>query len=104
MVNVSFVTLALALFSLPACVVRAQDTAGSPPAASTFYLPDAHAQFSVNIANDSSDVYFFLSAPASAWFGVGFGGRMEDSLMLIAYPSSSGSSKPFPRNISATQR
>ena len=62
------------------------------PAASTFYLPETETQFSVNIANDSSDVYFYFASPAYSWVGVGFGGQMENSLMLIMYPNADGDS------------
>lgn len=61
------------------------------PAASTLYLPDSQMQFSVNIANDSSDVYFYLASPARGWVGVGFGSRMEDSLMVVVYADGEGS-------------
>lgn len=66
------------------------------PAASTLFLSHSATQFSVNIANDSSDVYFFLSAPAHAWVGFGFGAKMERSLMLVAYPDASGASTTRP--------
>ncbi|KAJ4992850.1 integral membrane protein [Stagonosporopsis vannaccii] len=85
MVNTFITLVALTLFSLSSSVL-AQDG----PAASTFFLPHSATQFSVNIANDSSDVYFFLSAPAHAWVGFGFGRAMERSLMLLAYPDGSG--------------
>ncbi|KAF9701547.1 hypothetical protein EKO04_000976 [Ascochyta lentis] len=60
------------------------------PVAATFYLQETETQFSVNIANDSSDVYFYFASPAYSWVGVGFGRQMEDSLMLILYPSADG--------------
>lgn len=62
------------------------------PAASTFYLPGTGTQFSVNVANDSSDVYFYFASPAYSWVGVGFGRQMENSLMLIMYPNADGNS------------
>jgi hypothetical protein len=61
--------------------------------ASTFYLAETETQFSVNIANDSSDVFIYFTSPAYSWVGVGFGDGMANSLMLIMYPSKDGNSK-----------
>ncbi|KAI7550751.1 hypothetical protein KC317_g14183, partial [Hortaea werneckii] len=47
--------------------------------------------FAVNIDSETNDVYFHMSSPSgNDWMGVGFGSKMKDSLMLIAYPSSNG--------------
>ena len=61
--------------------------------ASTFYLAETETQFSVNIANDSSDVFIYFTSPAYSWVGVGFGEGMKDSFMLIMYPSKDGNSE-----------
>jgi hypothetical protein len=87
--SVTPVTLALFVFSAFAFAQTQNDTI-SVPAASTFYVPETETQFSVNIANDSSDVYFYFASPAYSWVGVGFGGQMKDSLMLIMYPDADG--------------
>lgn len=86
-----FFSLVLSVLTLSPTAVRADD-ATFTPAASTFWLEQENIVFSINIANDSSDVYFHLSGPASSWVGIGFGSKMEDSLMVIAYPDDSGSS------------
>lgn len=70
----------------------AQANTAFVPAASTFYIPETETQFSVNVANDSSDVYLYFSSPADSWVGVGFGTHMRDSLMLIMYPDADGTS------------
>jgi hypothetical protein len=61
--------------------------------ASTFYLEETETQFSVNIANDSSDVFIYFTSPAYSWVGVGFGEGMANSFMLIMYPSKDGNSE-----------
>ncbi|KAJ4359026.1 hypothetical protein N0V95_002562 [Ascochyta clinopodiicola] len=75
---------------LGATVAQALNESVIVPAASTFYLQETETQFSVNIANDSSDVYFYFASPAYSWVGVGFGRQMENSLMLIMYPDANG--------------
>lgn len=84
-------TVALAFFST-FTFAQTRNVSTSVPAASTFYLSETETQFSVNIANDSSDVYFYFASPAYSWVGVGFGQQMEDSLMLIMYPGANGES------------
>ncbi|KAF3011025.1 hypothetical protein E8E13_010921 [Curvularia kusanoi] len=79
----------LALFSISTSV-QAQNDRTPVPAASTFYLEETGTQFSINIANDSSDVYFYYASPAYSWIGFGFGQQMENSLMLIMYPDANG--------------
>ena len=45
--------------------------------------------FSLSIDKSKGDVYFHMEAPASgSWAAVGFGDRMSDALMMVAYPSS----------------
>ncbi|KAF2469343.1 CBD9-like protein [Lindgomyces ingoldianus] len=60
------------------------------PPASTFYLSETETQFSLNIANDSSDVFIYFTSPAYSWVGVGFGQEMRNSLMFVLYPSQDG--------------
>lgn len=86
-----FTTIILSFFSI-FTFAQAQNGTTRTPAASTFYLPETETQFSVNIADDSSDVYFYFASPAYSWVGVGFGSQMESSLMLIMYPDANGDS------------
>jgi hypothetical protein len=79
---------------LPALVL-AQNTT-NVTAASTFYLDKTETQFSVNIANDSQDVFIYFTSPAYSWVGVGFGEKMEGSLMLIVYQNADGDSTSKP--------
>jgi hypothetical protein len=54
--------------------------------------------FALNVVPETGDIFFHMSAYASvqsnisafSWMGIGFGSRMKDSFMLIAYPSSNG--------------
>ncbi|KAF1922453.1 iron reductase domain protein [Didymella exigua CBS 183.55] len=85
----AFVTVALSISSFLK-FAQAQNYTTFVPAASTFYASETATQFSINIANDSSDVYFYFASPAYSWVGVGFGQQMEDSLMLIIYPDADG--------------
>jgi hypothetical protein len=87
----SLLALALPFFAISASA-QAQSNTTFVPAASTFYITETETQFSVNIANDSSDVYFYFASPAYSWMGVGFGAQMENSLMLIMYPDADGNS------------
>lgn len=46
--------------------------------------------FSMNVVANG-DVYFHMSGPLShCWLGVGFGSRMEDAFMIVAYPADNG--------------
>ena len=72
-------------------LVSAQNTTNNT-AASTFYLAKTETQFSVNIADESDDVFIYFTSPAYSWVGVGFGAKMDDSLMIIMYQSADGSS------------
>ncbi|KAF2179372.1 iron reductase domain protein [Zopfia rhizophila CBS 207.26] len=60
------------------------------PTASTLFLSETETQFSVNIANDTDDVFIYFSSPAYSWVAVGFGERMQNSLMFVMYPSEDG--------------
>lgn len=62
------------------------------PAASTLFIEKTETQFSINLANDSSDVYIYFTSPAYSWVGVGFGEGMKNSLMLVMYPNKKGNS------------
>jgi hypothetical protein len=97
MVTLTFAVFVTNALSFLSTLVSAQtrDNSTVTPAASTFYLPETETQFSVNIANDSSDVYLYFASPAYSWVGVGFGQKMDDSLMLIIYPNANGDSE-FP--------
>lgn len=52
----------------------------------------------INIVPSTGDIFIHMSAdaaiasrqPASSWMGIGFGSRMQDTFMLIAYPSENG--------------
>ena len=91
------------------CLVTAQNTTSNTntTASSTFYLSRTETQFSVNIANDSNDVFIYFSSPAYSWVGVGFGEKMAGSLMIIMYPNSKGDSMsihPHPHPLSLPRR
>ncbi|QIW98894.1 hypothetical protein AMS68_004412 [Peltaster fructicola] len=44
--------------------------------------------FTINIVKSTGDIYFHFDAPASgSWVGVGFGDKMQGTLMILAYPS-----------------
>ncbi|KAF1915846.1 hypothetical protein BDU57DRAFT_515613 [Ampelomyces quisqualis] len=58
--------------------------------ASTFFFEETQTQFSINVANNSNDVFLYFTSPAYSWVGVGFGEKMEDSLMFVMYPSETG--------------
>ncbi|KAF2853995.1 iron reductase domain protein, partial [Plenodomus tracheiphilus IPT5] len=78
----------LAAVFFPTLIVAQNST--TPVSASTFWLEETETQFSVNVANDSSDVFLYFSSPAYSWVGFGFGGKMENSLMFIMYPNAKG--------------
>ncbi|KAL7770643.1 hypothetical protein CFE70_000581 [Pyrenophora teres f. teres 0-1] len=88
----------VALLGLFATLVSGQNTTTTTTtnntAASTFYLAKTETQFSVNIADDSDDVFIYFASPAYSWVGVGFGGKMEDSLMMIMYQSANSNISP----------
>jgi hypothetical protein len=82
----------LAFFFLFSTTILAQTQQDG--ASSTLYLADTDTQFSLNIADTSSDVHIYISTPATSWFGIGFGADTQNSLMLIAYPNEHGSASP----------
>jgi hypothetical protein len=86
--------LALALLFLTYTAVFAQTHQDG--ASSTLYLADTDTQFSLSIADASSDVHIYISTPANSWFGIGFGADMRDSLMLVVYPDQHGSASTTP--------
>jgi hypothetical protein len=71
-------------------LTSAQNTNTTLTPASTFFLAETETQFSINIANDSSDVFIYFTSPAYSWVGVGFGSQMSNSLMFIMYPNDDG--------------
>jgi hypothetical protein len=73
-------------------MVTAQSTTSNVTSASTFYFDRTETQFSVNVANNSDDIFIYFASPAYSWVGVGFGPKMEGSLMFIMYPNSQGDS------------
>ncbi|KAI8938286.1 hypothetical protein NX059_005945 [Plenodomus lindquistii] len=75
---------------LPELILAAQNSTAAPVAASTFWLEDTETQFSVNVANDSSDIFIYMRSPAYSWVGFGFGETMENSLMFVVYPNAKG--------------
>ncbi|KAI4947233.1 hypothetical protein J4E91_006583 [Alternaria rosae] len=76
------------VLALLASLISCQNTTTNVTTASTFYLDRTETQFSINIADDSDDVFIYYASPAYSWVGVGFGEKMEGSLMFIMYPSS----------------
>lgn len=77
-----------ALSSFLPTFVSAQNT--TIPEASTLYIQRTQTQFSLNVANDSADLYIYFASPAYSWVGVGFGTQMENSLMFIMYQNEDG--------------
>jgi hypothetical protein len=57
------------------------------PAASTLYLDNEKTTFSLNVPNNSSDVYFYFESPAESWVAMGIGDGMTGALMFIMYSS-----------------
>lgn len=55
------------------------------PTASTLYIADTQTTFSINIPENSTDIYFYFSSPAYSWVAVGAGSDMAGSLMMIMY-------------------
>ena len=77
-------------------LISCQNTTTNITTASTFYLDRTETQFSVNIADDSDDVFIYYASPAYSWVGVGFGEKMEGSLMFIMYPNAKSDSTCYP--------
>ena len=40
-------------------------------------------------------MFIYFTSPAYSWVGVGFGAKMDDSLMIIMYQSADGNSTSF---------
>lgn len=78
---------ALVLAGLPWLVAAHNNNTTTPVPASTFWHEGTQTQFSLNIANDSDDVFIYFSSPTYSWVGFGFGQKMEHSLMFIMYPN-----------------
>jgi len=61
-------------------------------------LPGQEYVVAINIVPSTGDIFIHMSAdaainssqPAFSWMGVGFGSRMQDTFMFIAYPSKNG--------------
>jgi len=68
-------------------LMSCQNTTTNVTTASTFYLDRTETQFSINIADDSDDVFIYYASPAYSWVGVGFGEKMDGSLMFIMHPN-----------------
>lgn len=81
------------IFSYLTSTVSAASTSD---AASIYNLPlgsNSNYTFALNIPDDSTDLYFHLSGPASySWLAVGTGSEMKDSLMIVLYSSANGKS------------
>ena len=68
------------------------------PSASTFVLNgsngDSNFSFSINVANDSDDLYFRLEGPiGNSWIAVGAGDSMAGSLMFVVYAAQAAGSE-----------
>ncbi|KAI0007435.1 putative iron reductase domain protein [Xylariaceae sp. FL0662B] len=90
--NLHQLILGLTVFCFLVISTRAQD-AGNNTAASVFISPTRDLAFALNVPSDSTtDLYFTLMMPAGiTWGAVGLGSaKMAGSLILLAYPSSSG--------------
>lgn len=56
-----------------------------------FIASDESLALTINVANDSDDLYFsFIGPDASSWIAFGLGDRMASSLIFLVYTSSSG--------------
>ncbi|KAI9830524.1 MAG: hypothetical protein M1819_005482 [Sarea resinae] len=93
----SLIRLALAFLLAAALVGASNSTASSNatvPAASTFILKgtgDGNLTFAVNVADNSEDLYFHLSASTgNQWVAIGAGSHMKNSLIFVVYTSKSG--------------
>lgn len=81
--------IVLALATCSTLLVFAQSTIPS----STFvysgdFTGSSNLTFAVNLAQDSQDMFIYLSGPSSAsWLAIGTGSEMKDSLIFIVYSS-----------------
>jgi hypothetical protein len=70
------------------------------PSSSSFVLGGAknnnNFTFSVNVANDSDDLYFRLEGPiGNSWIAVGAGDQMTGSLIFVVYAAQDNGSEAF---------
>jgi hypothetical protein len=101
--RLSFLRRIISCFPIYLCLVLALD--GPDPEAHGTYFTSPNTKtypqtyvFALNVVPETGDIFFHMSAYASiqsnisafSWMGVGFGGKMEDTFMLIAYPSGNG--------------
>ncbi|KAF4632306.1 hypothetical protein G7Y89_g5820 [Cudoniella acicularis] len=90
----SFVLSALAfIFAIFPYVVQS-----ATPAFSTLYDEDEQMSFSINLPDNSTDLYFSFSAPAYSWVAIGTGDSMAGSLMMIMYGSPDAQARVLQRN------
>lgn len=67
--------------------------ANTTVAADVYTSSDLGISFALNVPDDSNDLYFSLTGPGDgSWLAIGMGSnKMENSLMIITYPTSNGS-------------
>ncbi|KAF8856696.1 hypothetical protein BDZ45DRAFT_803975 [Acephala macrosclerotiorum] len=87
MIWYTFLTLSLILSCFPF-------TRRADPAASTLYTDEARATSSINLPQNSSDVYLYFLPPSYSWAVIGTGSVMEKSLMLLMYSAAGDQRKP----------
>lgn len=64
--------------------------AGIDPNAKAAYFVNDGYVFALNVA-ENGDVYFHMNAPAShSWMGIGFGGTMSNTRMIVTYMAADG--------------
>lgn len=88
----TYLCLVLALDSLDP---KAHGTYFASPNTKTY--PQTYV-FALNVVPETGDIFFHMSAYASiqsnisafSWMGIGFGSKMKDTFMLVAYPSGNG--------------
>ncbi len=68
------------------------------PAASTLYIDETQTTFSINLPENSTDVYFYFSSLAYSWVAIGAGSTMAGSLMMIMYSAADNQRKSDPRS------
>jgi hypothetical protein len=87
----------LVLVSRIPSLASAEQNSDIQPPVSVFTLPldngSKNYTFAVNLPTNSEDIYFRLVGPlVYSWIAVGTGSEMKDSLMLLVYLDSAGSS------------
>ncbi|OBT88244.1 hypothetical protein VE02_02776 [Pseudogymnoascus sp. 03VT05] len=83
-----FPALALILGKFSPITLSTYPVRSDTPAASTVYIEDTQTTFSINLPDNSTDVYFYFSSPSYSWVAVGVGSDMAGSLMMIMYSAS----------------